>query len=85
MTVKVDTRIVLESFLADTINMDILETSRHHLPGELIRMLLGQSFATGGREQIKYETLHKVWNIPWCAFLYVSKCVYKREREADME
>ena len=71
---------MLEALLADTIKMDVLDTSGHHIPGEFIRMLLGLSFAAGGRAQITYETLHKVCNIPWSAFLYASQRVYKIER-----
>ena len=61
---------MLEASLEDTINMTELETSGLHLPDGFINMLLGLSLASGGRAQITYETLHKVWIILLCSFLY---------------
>ena len=56
--------IMLDAFLADTINMTILEKSGHNLADEFIEMLLVLSLPPGGRYQIKYETLHMRWIIP---------------------
>ena len=79
-----DVRMMLESSLADTINMLGLEKSGHHLPDKFIKMLLGLSLVQGGREQITYEILHKGWSILWCLFLDESRRAPKRYREEDM-
>ena len=75
---------MLEASLADKINMSFLETSGHHLPDEFINMLLGLSFAPGGRASIKDETLHKGWSMIWLSLLYESQRASKIKREKDM-
>ena len=69
---------MLEAYLADTINMTGLYTSENHHPDEFIKMLLGLSLAPGGRAQITNETIHKVCSILWYLFLDAKQCASKR-------
>ena len=61
-----------------------MDTIGHHLEDEFIKMLLVPRLAPRGQAQIIYKTLHKGWSMPWCSFLYATKCESERKREADM-
>ena len=77
-------RMMLEGSLEDATTMTKLDMSWHHLQEKFKKMILGPSLATGVREQITYEILHKGWSMQWCSFLCASQHAFKIERKSDM-
>ena len=69
---------------ADTINMNGLEKSGHHIPDEFIKIILVLILAPRYRAQITYKTLHKGWIMLWWYFLYLTQRASEIEREADV-